>query len=66
MDGIRTVAEYLRDGRILIHRRCADTIREFGVYRWDEDAPEDRVLKVEDHAMDEIRYFCMTVMRRFK
>ena len=64
MDGIRVVAEFLRDGRIRIHRGCVDAIREFGGYRWDEDAGEDRVIKEEDHAMDEIRYFCMTILRR--
>ena len=65
MDGIRTVAEYLRSGRIRIHRRCEAAIREFSLYRWDADAGEDRVVKEEDHAMDEIRYFCRTVMRKW-
>ena len=61
MDGIRWVAECLRAGKIKIHRDCRDTIREFGLYRWDEDAGEDRVVKEFDHAMDEVRYFCMGV-----
>lgn len=61
--GIATVARYLRDGTIRIHRSCRDTIREFGLYRWDESAVEDRPLKEHDHAMDDIRYFVMTVLR---
>lgn len=63
MDGIHRTAVYLRDGNIKIHRSCADSIREFGLYRWDEKATEDRVIKENDHAMDDIRYFCNTVMK---
>lgn len=62
MDGIRRVAVYLKNGNIKIHRGCADCIKEFGLYRWDEKSSEDRVVKENDHAMDEVRYFCNTVM----
>lgn len=64
MDGIRRTAAYLKNGNIKIHRSCVDSIREFGLYRWDEKQSEDRVIKENDHAMDDIRYFCNTVMRR--
>ena len=62
LDGIRRTAVYLRDGIIKIHRSCVDSIREFGLYRWDEKSTEDRVIKENDHAMDEIRYFANTVI----
>ena len=62
--GIVTTARMLRNGTMKIHRSCKDAIREFGLYRWDEKATEDRPIKENDHAMDEIRYFCMTVLRR--
>jgi PBSX family phage terminase large subunit len=62
-DGIRRVAVYLANGNIKIHRSCADCIREFGMYRWDESAGEDKVIKEYDHAMDEVRYFANTVMK---
>lgn len=62
--GIRTVATLLQRGRIKIHRSCQDTIREFGLYSWDDKATEDRVIKDNDHAMDDIRYFVMTILRR--
>ncbi len=62
-DGIRRTAVYLRDGNIKIHRSCVDAIREFGLYRWDEKATEDKVIKENDHAMDDIRYFCNTIMK---
>ena len=64
LDGIRRTAAYLKNGNIKIHRSCVDAIREFGLYRWDEKQTEDRVIKENDHAMDDIRYFCNTVMRR--
>lgn len=61
--GIMTTARYLQDGTIRIHRCCEDAIREFKLYRWDEERSEDRPVKDNDHAMDEIRYFVMTVLR---
>ena len=63
LDGIRRTAVYLKNGNIKIHRSCADSIAEFGLYRWDDKATEDTVIKENDHAMDEIRYFCNTIMK---
>ena len=57
LDGIRDVATRLNAGDIFICDCCADCIREFGLYRWDEKATEDRPLKTDDHAMDDVRYF---------
>lgn len=57
LDGIRDVATHLNAGDILICDCCEDCIREFGLYRWDEKAAEDRPLKTDDHAMDDVRYF---------
>ena len=67
LDGIRITGRMLKNGQILIHRSCKDSIREFGLYRWDDDATADKPIKENDHAMDEIRYFANTVLcRRFK
>lgn len=63
LDGIRRTSVYLKDGNIKIHRSCTDSIREFGLYRWDEKKNDDSVIKENDHAMDDIRYFCNTIMR---
>lgn len=65
MDGIRKTAVYLKSGRMKINRSCKDAIREFGLYRWDEDSTVDKVIKESDHAMDDIRYFANTIMTRF-
>lgn len=64
LDGIRRTSVYLKDGNIKIHRSCVDSIREFGLYRWDEKKTADTVVKENDHAMDDIRYFCNTIMRK--
>ena len=61
--GITTTQRYLADGTIKIHRRCKDAIREFGLYRWDDKATDDKPIKENDHAMDDIRYFVMTILR---
>lgn len=61
--GIATTARLLQNGTIRIHRCCKDAIREFKLYRWDENCPEDRPVKDNDHAMDDTRYFVMTILR---
>ena len=64
LDGIRRTAVFLQNGRVKIHRSCRDAIREFGLYRWDDSAVRDAVIKENDHAMDDIRYLCNTVLRK--
>lgn len=62
--GIRLTATMLRNGMIRIGADCKDAIREFGLYRWAEQGETDKPVKENDHAMDDIRYFCATIMRR--
>ena len=64
LDGIRRTSVYLKRGVLKIHRRCKNAQREFGLYRWDEDSTVDKVIKEDDHAMDDIRYFCNTILVR--
>lgn len=64
LDGIRVTGTLLQNNKILIHSSCENSIREFGIYRWDEKAAEDRVIKEFDHAMDDIRYFCNTILKK--
>lgn len=63
LDGIRRTSVCLQNGNIKIHRSCVDSIAEFGLYRWDEKATTDTVIKENDHAMDDIRYFVNTILR---
>ena len=62
--GISTVDRYIRDGTIRVHRSCEDWINESGLYVWDTDSAEDRPIKDNDHAMDDTRYFAMTILRK--
>jgi phage terminase large subunit len=64
IDGIRYTAGLLQNGRMKIHRNCESAINEFGLYRWDEKATKDMVIKDNDRAMDDIRYFAYTVMHK--
>lgn len=64
LPGIRLTAAMLQAGVIRIGAGCKDSIREFGLYRWEEKGEVDRPVKENDHAMDDIRYFCATIMRR--
>lgn len=62
--GILVTANLLKSGKCKIHRRCNDARREFSMYRWDKKKTEDKPIKENDHAMDEIRYFCATILAR--
>lgn len=63
-DGIRRVSDALKEGKLRISPACRDTIREFGLYRWDIRAAKDAPRKEHDHAMDDIRYFVTTILCR--
>ena len=59
--GIQRVKRYLKvtDGRakLYIFPSCVNLIRELKTYRWgDGDNPK----KVDDHALDELRYYIIT------
>lgn len=64
LDGIRLTGACIKSGRLKFHESCKRTIEEFGLYSWDKDAPEDKVIKENDHCMDQMRYLTMTVLRR--
>ena len=64
LPGIRLVASLLKADILRISPTCRDAIREFGLYRWEDNGQQDTVVKENDHAMDDIRYFCATVLRR--
>ncbi len=62
IDGIRATGSALKDGRIRICNNCVDAKREFSLYRWSENSINDTVVKQNDHAMDDIRYFVCTIL----
>ena len=66
LDGIRFVATLLLQGSIFIDSSCVNLIKEFASYIWDAKAGErgeDKPVKEHDHALDALRYFCMTVIK---
>lgn len=62
LNGINRVCMALKQNEIFISPVCTDTIREFSIYRWDNDIKRDAPKKENDHAMDDIRYFVNTVL----
>ena len=63
LEGISDVSTMLYQDNLLFYERCKNTLEEFGTYSWDEKAcqrGEDAPIKVNDHAMDAIRYFVKT------
>ena len=68
-DGIRVTAMMMSLGRLRIHARCKNTLREIDGYIWDEKARErgeEKPLKQNDHAMDALRYFCKTIIAKWR
>lgn len=64
--GIMTVSQLLQCGRLMIGEQCTDCIKEFQLYSWDkkETGLVEKVVKESDHALDEVRYFCHTILNK--
>lgn len=60
--GINRTAVLIDSGRIKIHPSCRAILREFKAYSYDTSAVRDTVIKENDHAMDDMRYFCYTIL----
>lgn len=66
LNGIRFTSTCLLQKNILFNDCCESTFKEFASYVWDADASKsgvDTVRKENDHAMDDIRYFCYTILK---
>ena len=59
--GINKTASAIQQGKIKVNDCCERTIKEYGLYSWDQKADEDRPIKDNDHAMDATRYFVNTM-----
>ena len=62
LPGIRRVHEAFRQQKLFIAPDCKAALREFSLYRWDQNEAKDAVVKANDHAMDDIRYFVSTIL----
>ncbi|MGM9572338.1 MAG: PBSX family phage terminase large subunit [bacterium] len=68
-DGIRVVAMMMSLRRLRIHARCKNTLLELQSYIWDEKAKErgeEKPLKQFDHCCDAVRYFCKTMIPKWR
>lgn len=65
LDGIRFTATMLKSGKLKFHESCTETVKEFGLYRWDEKSDKDAVIKENDHSMDQMRYLCYTLRNKY-
>lgn len=63
VNGIQEVTKYLNYDLLKIHDSCVETIKEFQAYAWNDDKPEDEVIKENDHHMDLLRYYIYGVAR---
>ena len=61
IEGIQNTASAIQQGKIKVNDCCKRTIKEYGLYSWDQKADEDRPIKDNDHAMDATRYFVSTM-----
>jgi PBSX family phage terminase large subunit len=62
-NGIRTVATLLGRQKLRIARSCTRLIAEMPGYSWDDEKALkglDEPIKVDDHALDALRYACLT------
>lgn len=69
LPGIRTVSSLLGQRKIKIHKRCVQLRKELQTYAWDKNAAkkgEDAPLKQHDHAPDALRYFCETMVPKWR
>ena len=62
LSGIRASATLIDKEKIFVCRQCENILKEFSLYRWDEKANEDKVIKENDHAMDDMRYFVNNIL----
>lgn len=64
INGITDVIKMLIAGLLGFSKSCTGTIKEFGLYSWDQKAAErgeDKPIKTNDHGMDAVRYFVRTM-----
>ena len=51
----------MHNGKIAVDPCCRNWLSEVQGYVWDDSDAEDRPVKVNDHAMDDMRYFVKTM-----
>ena len=68
-DGIRVTAMMMTKGLLKFSEKCINLKREMQSYIWDEKAAkrgEEKPVKANDHLLDALRYFCMTILPKWR
>lgn len=63
VDGIRNTSTLIANVKLFVCKDCKDLLRELKLYCWDSKSVEDKVIKENDHACDDMRYFVMGTCR---
>ena len=64
-DGIRVTANLLKQRKIVICEGCESCLAEIAAYCWEDSGTgRDRPKKERDHAMDEMRYFAVSIAKK--
>ena len=56
LDGIRRIATMVSTGEVVLTSRCPWLIKTMQSYSWNPEAPQDEVIKEDDHPVDAFRY----------
>lgn len=63
VNGIAVTSSMLENSDIQISGKCSNLLSEMQLYRWDDKADKDAVIKENDHACDAMRYMANTVLK---
>lgn len=59
LEGIQYTDNLFYQKQLLIHQRCTNLIKELRSYVWDEKSVDEKPKKINDHAVDALRYGVM-------
>ncbi len=67
LDGIRFTGDLIKNGTLKIGQECTNLIKEIQSYSWDTKSAQrgiEKPLKQNDHALDALRYICLSHLKK--
>lgn len=61
LGGIRQVRTLLDSGKLFVSTHCQNLINEFRSYVWNDNEKKEQPVKINDHALDALRYICISL-----